>query len=103
MLQALAIAAVRWIFKRANSFKSGSEYSDTFFDPDSNLNVRCPSLFDSDPQKLVYLSVIVPAYNEQERLPTMMDETLRHLQDMQRANAQATYEIIIVDDGSKDR
>jgi len=46
-----------------------------------------------------YLSVIVPSYNEEERLPIMMDETLNYLEN----KFKETYEVIVVDDGSKDK
>jgi len=54
-----------------------------------------PSL--SDPASLA-LSVIIPAYNETERFTPMLEATLSHLV----ANPLRTYEILIVDDGSKD-
>ena len=54
-----------------------------------------PSL--DDPAS-IDLSVIVPAYNEQLRLPKMLDECLTFLN-----KRNTTYEVIIVDDGSKDR
>ena len=45
----------------------------------------------------VDLSVIVPAYNEELRLPKMLDECLEFLN-----KRKTTFEVIIVDDGSKD-
>ena len=54
-----------------------------------------PSL--SDPAS-VNLSVIVPAYNEELRLPKMLDECLEFLK-----KRKTSYEVIIVDDGSKDK
>ena len=45
----------------------------------------------------VDLSVIVPAYNETLRLPRMLDECLEFL-----SKRSSSYEVIIVDDGSKD-
>jgi len=53
-----------------------------------------PSL-DSPPT--IKLSVIVPAYNEELRLPKMLDECLEFLEAR-----NSPYEVIIVDDGSKD-
>lgn len=53
-----------------------------------------PSL--TDPAS-VNLSVIVPAYNEELRLPKMLDECLEFLE-----KRKTSYEVIIVDDGSKD-
>jgi len=49
------------------------------------------------------LSVVVPAYNEEERLPVMLDETLAYLEDRQKSDPAFSFEIIIVDDGSKDK
>jgi len=44
-----------------------------------------------------YLSVIIPAYNEAKRLPLTLIDINKHLKD-----ADYSYEIIVVDDGSKD-
>lgn len=61
----------------------------------------------------VDLSVVVPAYNEQYRLPKMLDETLSFLEarrdDVTKLpfniyrHKKFTYEIIVVDDGSSDK
>ncbi|KAL8558469.1 dolichyl-phosphate beta-glucosyltransferase [Nucella lapillus] len=56
----------------------------------------------TDPPSLD-LSVIVPAYNEEERLPAMMDEALQYLESRQKDNPSFSYEVIVVDDGSKDK
>lgn len=69
-------------------------------DPDSFEKVPPPSIF-SEPTKS--LSVVIPAYNEEDRLAVSLDDLigyLRHRRDKQGANF--TYEIIIVDDGSRD-
>ena len=73
----------------------------------------------------VSLSVVVPAYNEEERLVPMLNECVAYLEDRRRASLGASpardgkaagargvaqskegkelsYEILIVDDGSKD-
>lgn len=45
-----------------------------------------------------YLSLIIPAYNEEERIGTTIEKVLAYLQ------AQSyTWEVIVVDDGSRDR
>ncbi|CAE7455434.1 ALG5 [Symbiodinium necroappetens] len=49
----------------------------------------------------VTLSVIVPAYNEEYRVPQMLDETLTYLEG-RGASSSFSYEIIVVDDGSSD-
>ncbi|KAF9466169.1 glycosyltransferase family 2 protein [Collybia nuda] len=47
----------------------------------------------------VDLTIVIPAYNETERLPIMMSSTIEHLDSLK---GQRTSEIIIVDDGSTD-
>jgi len=59
-----------------------------------------PSLNDNSS---VELSVIVPAYNEENRLPTMLRETIDVLEERKKSQPSYKYEIIIVDDGSKDK
>lgn len=71
------------------------------------------NLFETSEESSIYLSVVIPAYNEETRLPLMMDETMDYLET--RRNRKSTgasglpsgdlfsYEVIIVDDGSKDR
>jgi glycosyltransferase involved in cell wall biosynthesis len=44
------------------------------------------------------ISIVVPAYNEQARLP----ETLRRIQEYLASSEWTFWEIIVVDDGSKD-
>ena len=61
---------------------------------------RFPSLQDASS---VTLSLIVPAYNEERRLPKMLDETIGYLDNRTRREKKFTYEIIIVDDGSRDK
>jgi len=43
--------------------------------------------------------VVVPAFNEEDRLPIMMKEAIAHLESL---SPRRTYEIIVVDDGSSD-
>jgi dolichyl-phosphate beta-glucosyltransferase len=50
----------------------------------------------------VYLSLVVPAYNEEERLPIMLQETLEYLHTRKEKQKDFSYEIILVDDGSRD-
>ncbi|NXT01428.1 ALG5 glucosyltransferase, partial [Jacana jacana] len=49
------------------------------------------------------LSVVVPSYNEEDRLPLMMDEALDYLEKRQKRDPSFTYEVIVVNDGSKDQ
>jgi dolichyl-phosphate beta-glucosyltransferase len=49
----------------------------------------------------VDLTVVVPAYNETERLPKMMVATIKHLTSAGMKDKRS-FEILIVDDGSRD-
>ncbi len=54
----------------------------------------------------MYLSVIIPAYNEEKRLPKTLEEIDRYLSRQSYPSAgsgQASYEILVVNDGSKDK
>ncbi|XP_025945737.1 dolichyl-phosphate beta-glucosyltransferase isoform X3 [Apteryx rowi] len=59
-----------------------------------------PSIHDPPTREL---SVVVPSYNEEDRLPLMMDEALDYLEKRQKQDPSFTYEVIVVDDGSKDQ
>ncbi|KAI9458433.1 glycosyltransferase family 2 protein [Lactarius psammicola] len=51
-----------------------------------------------DPKTPRQLPVIIPAYNETKRLPSMLSSTLEHLASFPKRS----FEILIVDDGSSD-
>ncbi|XP_030056260.1 dolichyl-phosphate beta-glucosyltransferase [Microcaecilia unicolor] len=51
----------------------------------------------------MHLTVVVPSYNEEKRLPAMLDEALEYLENRQIHDPSFTYEVIVVDDGSKDQ
>mmetsp|Transcript_72704 Transcript_72704/g.168475 ORF Transcript_72704/g.168475 Transcript_72704/m.168475 type:complete len:319 (-) Transcript_72704:94-1050(-) len=49
------------------------------------------------------LSVVVPAFNEEHRLPQMLEETLTYLESRAAGGPLSfSYEVIVVDDGSTD-
>lgn len=65
---------------------------------------RFPSLMEELPEEeQTSLSVVVPAFNEQERMPSMLDDTIAFLQGRQQRDPTFSWEIIVVDDGSVDR
>ncbi|KAJ2494920.1 dolichyl-phosphate beta-glucosyltransferase [Coemansia sp. RSA 1836] len=51
----------------------------------------------------VDLSIIVPAYNEEERLPVLLNDIREYVAQRREQSPKFTYELIIMDDGSKDR
>jgi dolichyl-phosphate beta-glucosyltransferase len=50
----------------------------------------------------VSLSVVVPAYNETERLTAMMNEAIAYLNDRRNQEPKFSWEIVVVDDHSAD-
>ncbi|KAK9738568.1 Glycosyl transferase family 2 [Popillia japonica] len=65
----------------------------------NGVQFPCPSMSEN---ASLDLSVVIPAYNEEERLPVMLDECIGFLEDNVRCNG-LSYEIIVVSDGSKDK
>ena len=74
--------------------------SKSIYNHASNSRTNTSSVVKVEPAE-VYLSVVVPAYNEEERLPIMLDETVSFLQQ-EYGNAKK-WEILVVSDGSTDR
>ncbi|XP_037820971.1 dolichyl-phosphate beta-glucosyltransferase [Lucilia sericata] len=70
----------------------------TYLDPNILKNYEFPSIED---EPSLDLSVIVPAYNEEQRMPVMLDECLEFLESKSKTG-NFTYEIIVVSDGSSD-
>lgn len=53
-------------------------------------------------QPVYFLTLVIPAYNEEMRIISMLKETTDYLKKKSALNKEFTYEIIVVDDGSKD-
>jgi dolichyl-phosphate beta-glucosyltransferase len=69
-------------------------------DPISGEKHLFPSI---DEEPTVELSVIIPAYEEEKRLPVMLEECLDFLEQKLKQNPNFSYEVIVVSDGSKDK
>ncbi|KAA8539454.1 hypothetical protein F0562_026146 [Nyssa sinensis] len=70
-----------------------------FEDPSSLKQVPCPYVFDPAEK---YISLIIPAFNEERRLPGALAETMNYLQQRAAKDKSFSYEVLIVDDGSAD-
>lgn len=71
-----------------------------YLDPKTAEKQRFPSIED---ESTILLSVIVPAYNEEKRLPVMLEECLDYLEKKLNSDPSCTFEVLIVDDGSNDK
>ncbi|XP_039024724.1 dolichyl-phosphate beta-glucosyltransferase-like [Hibiscus syriacus] len=50
-----------------------------------------------------YLSLVIPAFNEENRLPGALNETMNYLKKRAANDESFSYEVLIVDDGSRDK
>lgn len=98
---ALAVFLMEFIKRagRQHSAESAASAASFLEDPNSLKQVACPSI--SDPAER-YISLIIPAFNEQHRLPGALQETMAYLQQRAAACKSFSYEVLIVDDGSTD-
>ncbi|KAI4462769.1 glycosyl transferase [Holotrichia oblita] len=62
-----------------------------YFVAANGVHICCPSISEN---ASLDLSVVIPAYNEEERLPVMLDECIDFLEDNVQSNG-LTYEIIV--------
>jgi len=104
----IALYFIFWFFKpvfQSFTHTPATDYQHHYIDPNGDgggQSKRClfPSIFD---RSSVLISLIAPAYNEELRMRAMMDETMAYLVDREQRDRDFTYEVIIVDDGSKDK
>lgn len=72
----------------------------TYYDSKSKSKLKFPKI---EQAATLNLSVVIPAYNEEERLPPMLDEALEFLETRVKSHPAFQYELIVVSDGSKDK
>ncbi|KRT78298.1 hypothetical protein AMK59_6655, partial [Oryctes borbonicus] len=70
-----------------------------YFVPSNGVSIPCPLISN---KATLDLSIVIPAYNEEERLPVMLDECIEFLENKSTLS-NFSYEIIVVSDGSKDK
>lgn len=106
------IRLIRWFLDPYFKYKSRKQVKDyeCFFDGklESKTELGKPYLLreQSDMKKveLVGLGLVVPAYNEQNRLPDMLKTHIDYILEQQKLKKlPAKVEIVCVDDGSKDK
>ncbi|UYV74409.1 ALG5 [Cordylochernes scorpioides] len=69
----------------------------SYLDPSTSQVSPLPSIKDPPTKDL---TVVIPAYNEESRLPIMLEECLEYLESRKKSGLD--YEVLIVDDGSRD-
>jgi dolichyl-phosphate beta-glucosyltransferase len=87
-----------WLKGKENSFLF-HDLENTYLDPQRNTRIQFP--FINQPAE-IELSVIIPAFNEEERLESTLIDIIDFLKQLQKNDSQFRWEIIVVDDGSAD-
>jgi len=88
------------LYIRAKNLITPYKFQDYQFTKINNFSPPTVTIFD---EPTLYLTIVAPAYNEEERICSMLDETLQYLETRQKEDSKFTFEIIIVNDGSKDK
>ncbi|KAH9251706.1 hypothetical protein BASA81_010376 [Batrachochytrium salamandrivorans] len=105
------VLALRWasqpIVSAYLEAHSPTPECERYFETKSDFKRKAlfPSVFDppQEGEDEIDLSVIVPAYREEQRLGKMLDETVEYLEARRRQlGGKFAWEIIVVDDGSPD-
>ncbi|KAK9463897.1 nucleotide-diphospho-sugar transferase [Lipomyces oligophaga] len=100
----LGLAVVYWVVRTIAPFPRPVEESEETYVTVVGKEVSearpLPKITD---EASLFLSVVIPAYNETERLPIMLEETVKVLREWKIDGKSVTWEILLVDDGSKDQ
>jgi hypothetical protein len=73
---------MKWFFDPYFRYSNRKKVKDfTFFENGVSIEVKKPFLLENmDKEALYDISLVVPAYNEELRLPIMMKETISYLE-----------------------
>ena len=96
---AVYLARIAWRMRRAARVFASENAFDTMAPAPAPARAAFPLPRDAAG---VTLSVVVPAYNEEKRIDVMMRDMLGYLRARARADAACSWEVLIVDDGSRD-
>ena len=84
--------------KDINLRSSLKEYKAKTYNIKGEFSYDSLPLFSKTSLNDIFLSLVFPAYNEEKRLPPALEKTVKYFSSL-----DFKYEIIIVNDGSKDR
>ncbi|CAJ0570324.1 unnamed protein product, partial [Mesorhabditis spiculigera] len=101
---------VSWLTAWPKRSRSELLRTEQVYDPTGDTDETFDNLLQSSPTDSirlytpakVYLSVVIPAMNERERLPKMLDQCIEYLDNRKLFDEKFTFEVIVVDDGSTD-
>ncbi|KAJ2289164.1 dolichyl-phosphate beta-glucosyltransferase, partial [Coemansia sp. RSA 2706] len=76
------------------------EESENFY---ASIDEKRGRLGDLKQPAAVDLSIVVPAYNEEARLPVLLEDIREYVEGRRQRQAAFSFELLVVDDGSRDR
>jgi len=100
---ALLFVILIWLLLTNERIENTLSQEERYFKNAAEQSVPFPALFVENPKDTVYLSIIIPAYNEEKRLDIMMEETTKYVLAREKRDPNFKWEIIIVSDGSRDK
>eukprot|EP00762_Andalucia_godoyi_P003954 ANDGO_05667.mRNA.1 Dolichyl-phosphate beta-glucosyltransferase len=100
----VCLFAISWTIKSLKSYVSATKISPKTLYIDGMSEKAAERPFPTLSSKAeVDISLVIPAYNEQDRIPIMLNQTISFLRNDSRArNFFPTFEILVVNDGSRD-
>ncbi|KAL0481481.1 dolichyl- phosphate beta-glucosyltransferase [Acrasis kona] len=105
LISAIVLISIIYFALRFQALNRITAYKLSSFNCEALVEVdkfdrKIENISQDDPS--IDLSIVFPAYNEENRLVKTLDETLKYLHQQKEKNKDFTYELIIVDDGSRD-
>jgi len=97
----IIVTVVIYITPNSDPVRKKFNGEESYYDPSKGAGVReaFPSL---DEAATLSLTVVIPAYNEEQRLPKMLFDCTDYLEERSKTESGFSYEIILADDGSRD-
>ena len=104
----LLLLLLRWLFTPYFQWKMRTQLQTNrtshLYEGQAQVTPAKPNLLASqEPLDGVHISIIIPSYNEEDRLPGTLRETIAFLEAGIKAGEYGKTEIIVVDDGSRDK
>lgn len=102
ILSLLSLLCLLLLFIGQRTSPRPSTKEEKFYFQLSESTEKLIPTYDISKDPLVDLSVVIPAFNEKERLPVMLEDAVNYLRSRRKQDPTFRFELIVVDDGSND-
>lgn len=105
IITVFTLCLTSFIFQPAMSQEGGSLRNDkelvaeedlNFIGQSDGLNDRCEDIKENENKPMHLLSLVIPAYNEEDRLPPSLISTINHLQSSKKEITRLCLDILLV-------